>query len=328
MEEGDGTMGYGGPEKRNPLRRKGEEGVWRPLELDPPTDGEDKLRGAPETFGCFDALRRLVYQRTGLFLGEQKRTPLHRHVRDRMRALDLDREERFVNYLRFFDPQGEEFQILINRVTVNETYFFRDFSQLQSFAEGCLPELATGCRKGGRQELRILSAGCATGEEPYTLAIILMEMLEEESLSFEIVAVDIDDGVLENARRGRYDRRAVKDVPKVYLDRYFDRVGESYLLRSEVKRRVRFLHGNLSDARDVERWGTGFDTIFCRNVLIYFDDEARQRAVERFFHLLRPGGYIFLGHAEPLSRISNNFRVRRSKGMVLYQKPHPGREKP
>lgn len=315
------------PEGRFSLQRNGEGAVERSAEEPRSASSVEALRGASDAFQCFSALRHLVYQRTGLLLGEQKRAPVQRHVRDRMRVLDLDREERFVNYLRFFDPQGEEFQRLINRVTVNETYFFRDFPQLQSFAEGCLPELVAGCWQVGRQELRLLSAGCATGEEPYTLAIILLEMLEDPSPAFEIVAMDIDDGVLECARRGRYDRRAVKDVPKRYLERYFDRMGEHFLLRDEVKRRVRFLHGNLSDPRDVERLGAGFDAVFCRNVLIYFDDEARQRVVERFFHMLRPGGYIFLGHAEPLSRISDRFRVRRSRSMVLYQKPHPGRER-
>lgn len=297
---------------RPPGPRGGEPGVGGP-------------RKPPEDFRCFEEIRSFVHRHTGIFLGDQKRMQVFRHVRERMGVLGIDREERFINHLRFFDPQRKEFQVLINRVTVNETYFFRDFPQLQSFAEDCLPELVAGCRRGGRRGLRVLSAGCATGEEPYTLAIILREMLEEEGLPFEVVAVDINDSVLERARRGRYGRRAVKDVPKAYLDRHFHRVGEHFVLRDETKRPVSFFLGNLADPQDMGQLGPDFDVVFCRNVLIYFDDEARQRMVEQFFHHLRPGGYIFLGHAEPVSRMSSRFRVKRSRGMVLYQKPSFGR---
>lgn len=276
-------------------------------------------------FREFTELRKLIYAKSGIYLGDEKVYFLRRRVEKRMEELGIEDPQEYVDYLRFFDRQGRELHKLVEEVTVNETYFFREFPQLQAFAEHCLPEVLERKRKGlFTSRLRILSAGCSTGEEPYTLAIILREMVDDlESFSPRIVAVDIDGRVLEKALKGVYEARSVKDVPKVYLERYFEKVeSDKWRVMNSVRELVSFEQVNLADYDGVLRFGmSSFDFIFCRNVLIYFSEEVRRRVVESFYTLLQPGGYIFLGHSESLSRISTAFTLRRRGGYLVYQKP-------
>jgi len=169
--------------------------------------------------------------------------------------------------------------------------------------------------------LRIWSAGCSTGEEPYTLAIILLEMIEDlNHWDVEILATDIDEVVLKKARLAAYGERSVKDVPGEYLTRYFDTRsnGTFYLVRG-VKRMVRFEHINLFDRNRLREKG-GFDFIFCRNVLIYFDDVSRKQVVDHFYVALNSGGYIFLGSSESAGRINTAFKVKKAGDYLIYFK--------
>jgi chemotaxis protein methyltransferase CheR len=166
----------------------------------------------------------------------------------------------------------------------------------------------------------VFSAGCSTGAEAYTLAIILKEMLDNFSQWDVIIkAVDIDEQVLAAARRAIYDNRSVKDVPDLYLKEYFTSYGlDQYAVKPEIKEMVLFEHVNLMDRRAL-RCETNYDFIFCRNVLIYFDDNSRKQVVDKFYTMLNRGGFIFLGHAESLSRISTAFKIRRMNGHIIYQ---------
>jgi chemotaxis protein methyltransferase CheR len=167
----------------------------------------------------------------------------------------------------------------------------------------------------------VWSAGCATGEEPYTLAIILKEMTENqpERITAQVYATDINTAVLEAARRGCYGARAVREVPPQYLSRYFVREGDSWCVVEPLKEMVHFQHLNLLDRTQMRRM-RGFDAIFCRNVLIYFDDAARREVALHFYDALVPGGFIFLGHAESMSRITPVFKLRRFANAIIYQK--------
>ncbi len=205
----------------------------------------------------------------------------------------------------------------MNQLTVNETYFFREYDQLKCFAEEALPELAAGVRNGER--LRVWSAGCSTGEEAYTLAIILFEMLGDDGLDFEVHATDINSEVLAKARLGVYEQRSVRDVPLVYLEKYFTGAGGRYAVVPRLKEKVRFYQVNLKDRSQMVRM-RGFHAIFCRNVLIYFDDLGRREVALSFYESLLPGGFIFLGHSESMSRILPVFRVRKFKNAIIYQK--------
>lgn len=269
----------------------------------------------------FIKLRNLIYERTGISYEENKIYYVKKRLQQRMQAGGFEDIEEYIKYLKLFDGNGREFQELINLLTVNETYFFREFNQLQLFAEDCLDEVVEAKRRTGGSTIKILCAGCSTGEEAYTLAIIVREMLEDfRRWSVLIKAIDIDENVLARARKGIYDSRSVKDVPPAYLKRYFaqPQSGE-YVIRPEAKELVLFEHHNLMDRRAL-RNEEGYDFVFCRNVLIYFDEVSRKQVVDRFYSLMNPGGFIFLGHSESLSRISSAFKIRRINEHLVYQR--------
>jgi chemotaxis protein methyltransferase CheR len=139
--------------------------------------------------------------------------------------------------------------------------------------------------------------------------------------SFSITAVDIDYRALEKAKQGIYDERSVRDVPQVYLEKYFTKTSKGFVVRDEVRRFVTFRKVNLSDREALLALGRDFDFVFCRNVLIYFSDDSRRRVVETFYAMMNPGGYIFLGHSESLSRITSAFELKRMGGDLVYRKP-------
>jgi chemotaxis protein methyltransferase CheR len=220
----------------------------------------------------------------------------------------------YLNYLRFHDS-GRELQELINLLTVNETYFFREYSQLKCFAEEALPVLMAGAPQ---RHIRVWSAGCSSGEEAYTLAIILVEMLAGTGFTFQVLATDINTSVLKAAERAVYGERSVRDVPDVYKQKYFQKEGGWYAVCPEVKSKVSFSYLNLADDW-TSRMGN-LHAIFCRNVLIYFDDLSRREVALKFYRALVPGGFIFLGHSESMSRIAPIFKVRRFNHAIIYQK--------
>lgn len=269
----------------------------------------------------FIKLRDLIYERTGISYEENKIYYVKKRLQMRMDQGQFQRIEEYIKFLKHLDRNGREFQELMNLLTVNETYFFREFSQLQVFAEACLPEVIARKEKEGKRSLKIFCAGCSTGEEAYTLAIILREMLEDfPRWDVLVKAADIDENVLVNARKGIYDQRSVKDVPPAYLRNYFTKPGPGqYALNQEVKDLVLFEHLNLMDRRAL-RLEENYDFVFCRNVLIYFDDISRKQVVDKFYTILNQGGFIFLGHAESLSRITTAFKIRRMDEHIVYQK--------
>ena len=263
---------------------------------------------------------RLIYDRTGVWFEENKRTFLWRRIQERIGALGLSGINEYFNLL-YSGRSEKEWQSFIDCITINETYFFRDFPQLAAFAEQVLPQVAKAKEGRGDFRLRLWSAGCASGEEPYTLAIILREMLPRPpAWNIEILATDINSRVLSQARRAVYDSRSVRDVPPEYLERYFVLTPQGYALKAEIKKMVDFFHLNLFDGQAAAEL-KDFDFIFCRNVLIYFDDASRQRVVETFYRALRSGGYIFLGHSESVGRISGKFKMSRLDGHIVYYKP-------
>lgn len=268
----------------------------------------------------FISIRNLIYDRTGMHFGDNKIYYFKKRLQKRMEANDLTKVSEYLRLLKFLDKDNREFQELINLITVNETYFFREFSQLEIFAEVCLTEIVEKKIAKGDRTLRVFSAACSTGEEPYTLGIIIKEMLEEYG-DFEVFikGVDIDENVLRVGRQGIYDSRSVKDVPPSYLERYFTKpaVGK-FAVKPEIKDLVVLEHLNLMDRRAL-RFEKNYDFIFCRNMLIYFDDLSRKQLVEKFYAMLNKGGFIFLGHAESLSRISTAFKIRRMNGYLVYQ---------
>ena len=269
----------------------------------------------------FTVIKEFIYKHAGIDISEGKLYFLKKRVLQRVKAKEMDSVEEYMKYLKFFDKEKKEMNDLINAVTINETYFFREFNQLQAFGECCIEDVLI--KNKGKKNIKILSAGTSSGEEPYTLAIIINEILEGEDIEFEIIGIDIDDNMLEKAQKGIYGLRSVKRVPPRYLEKYFDKVGldeEEYKIKSFIKEKIKFRKVNLSDKEELLRIGRNFDFIFCRNVLIYFDQESKKRVIENYYKMMNYDGYIFLGHSESLFRITTAFKLKKMGGQLVYQK--------
>ncbi|AWM36398.1 Chemotaxis protein methyltransferase [Gemmata obscuriglobus] len=273
----------------------------------------------PEEFAL---IRDLIYARTGLMFEDKKRLFLAPRVSRRVRAARCSGPRDYYHLLRYSDPDGREFQELVDEVTTNETYFFRDYPQLEFFANEVLPRVADAKRAARDHSLNVWSACCSTGDEPYTLAIILAACLDDFSRwDVKLVGTDIDTKVLATARAAVYGERNVKDVDPSYLGRYFVPTRGGYRVADPIRRMVAFERVNLVDDDRMSRQ-RGFDFIFCRNALIYFDDASRKRVLASFHDALRPGGFVFLGHSESVGRISRAFEpVQFGPGGVAYRKP-------
>jgi chemotaxis protein methyltransferase CheR len=259
-----------------------------------------------------------LYQRTGMVYGESKRYYIERRIGDRMRATG---ELRFTDYFQRLKSEPAELEAMINAFTVNETYFYREEHQLRCLSRSILPELIRGKAPGDK--IRIWSLPCSTGEEPYSIAIWLLENWPMvDAYNVEIIGSDIDTAALEAARRGVYGERALARLPADVADRYFHpaRAGGDREILDDLKESVTFTPANLMEGSTLMGQGP-FDVIFCRNVLIYFDDAARARAVDNLFTALRPGGYILLGHTESMARITDRFLACRFSDAVVYRRP-------
>jgi chemotaxis protein methyltransferase CheR len=268
-----------------------------------------------------DELGRLcefLYRRTGMSFDEAKRPYIQRRVTERMRATGTAGFAAYFARLR--GDIGDEVEHFVNAFTVNETYFYREEHQLRCLTNSLLAE-CTRARRHDRT-LRIWSAACATGEEPYSIAIWLLENWPQvDEWNIEIVASDIDTSVLEAARQGLYGPRALMRLPPGLVARYFHQEQDTqWRVIDDLRQSVAFRPVNLVQTDQAGALGR-FDVIFCRNVLIYFDDASRRLAAENLYGHLLPGGFICLGHSESMSRISPLFDVRRFDDAIVYQRP-------
>jgi chemotaxis protein methyltransferase CheR len=268
----------------------------------------------------FEKLSQQIYQKLGLYFDDKKMYFLKTRVAKRMAALGMGDPKEYIFMVGYADPEGVEMQALANLITTNETYMFREYEQLQAFANHCLPEVLSVKQSLGKKTLRIWSAGCSSGEEPYTLAMIIQEVFPQaQSWDCEIVATDIDENMLRKVMAARYGQRAVNDVPEEYRQKYLIANGDEYIVRPRTAALVQTLHLNLNN-RMAMRAMRGFDFVFCRNVLIYFDDLSRKSVVDHFYNALNPGGYIFLGHSESVGRMTAAFQLRRFEDHLVYRK--------
>jgi chemotaxis protein methyltransferase CheR len=262
-------------------------------------------------------LCEFLYRRTGMAYGEAKRYFIERRVADGMaRAGSRD----FGAYLALLRAGGPEAEKLINSFTVNETYFYREEYQLRCLSRALLPAIVARKQPGGL--VRIWSVPCATGEEPYSIAIWLLENYPAvDAYHIEIVGSDIDTAALDEARQGCFGERALSRLPAALHDRYFgaSRRGMRQIIQ-DLRESVRFSAVNLVDGVAMAAEGA-FDVIFCRNVLIYFDTASRLLAAEHLFDALLPGGFICLGHTESMTRISPRFATLRLEDAVVFQRP-------
>lgn len=267
----------------------------------------------------FERFRDFFYRKTGIYFDDSKRYFVDKRLLERMRATGHTSFRSYFTFMRF-QASGEELQRLIDLMTVNETYFFREEYQFRCLVGPVLDEVME--RKAPGEPVRIWSIPCSTGEEPYSIAIWLLEHWPPiERVDVEILASDIDTQALEKARAGVYGRRSVQRLPQAVLRRHFEPLPDGrWRIARELREAVDFRRVNLANPGDTRPYRR-IDVIFCRNLLIYFDDASRRQAAEVFYDALNPGGFVFLGHSESMSRISSLFRVRRFADAVAYQKP-------
>jgi chemotaxis protein methyltransferase CheR len=261
-------------------------------------------------------VRRFIHRATGMMFGQAKAYYIERRVLARMAAAAAPT---LACYLARLEEDGAEAQALVNSFTVGETYFFREPAQLELLSRVLLPEATAALEPGGK--VRLWSMPCATGEEAYSLAIWLLDHWRMvDAYHVEIVGSDVNTEALELARAGRYGPRAVERLPRTALEAYFEpQAGGGRRLIADLRESVIFTSANLVDPVSMAAQGR-FDVIFCRNALIYFDEEARRRAIDLLHARLNPGGFLCLGHAESLNGISDRFRARRLAGATVYQR--------
>jgi len=265
-------------------------------------------------------IRDFIYKTTGLYFSDDKKSYIQKRLKIAMDNLGITD---FWEYLKRIETDRNTFNKLLELITTNETYFFRDIPQLDMFSKYVLPELLNRKANKGDFRLKIWSAGCSTGEEPYTIAIILKERLEYfDDWDIEILGTDISERVLKLAQDAVYMPRSLKDVPEYIKLKYFNfsSSDKMYKLKDEIKKMVTFRYLNLYDDSKMKLM-RNFDIIFCRNVLIYFDEESRKRVVEYFYDALNPGGYIFLGHSESILRITKAFEIVYFDSNIAFRKP-------
>ncbi|KAB1072684.1 protein-glutamate O-methyltransferase CheR [Methylobacterium planeticum] len=265
------------------------------------------------------------YRRTGILFTPAKRYFVERRLAGRM--TDTGSRSFPIYFARLRADLDGEVESLINALTINETYFFREDHQLRCLSTSLMALVTTGKAPGDR--VRIWSMPCATGEEPYSVAIWLLENWPDvDRFEIEIVGSDIDTRALAAAESGRYGERALMRLSPDIVDRYFEPeptdLGPAWRIIADLRASVRFSPCNLMDAAAMAAQGR-FDVVFCRNVLIYFDDASRRVAADNLYDNLVPGGFICLGHTESMSRVSPLFRVCRYTDAIVYQRPMEGK---
>jgi chemotaxis protein methyltransferase CheR len=268
------------------------------------------------SFDDFDTLRRLIHERCGIWLGDNKVTFLKVRLTERLRARNISSAQEYYYFLKYDAHGYEEMGRLIDAITVNETWFFREMGPIQAWREEVLLDLT---KRGGR--LRLWSAGCATGEEPFTLAMLLLDAHPATAVErFEILATDISQHALETARAGVYDPYSLRHAQPRWLEKYFRSApGGKQALCKQVRQLVRFERANLVEPTQV-RHVQGMDVVLCRNVIIYFDERSRRTALDNIHAALKPGGYLLLGHSESLAHTVTPFEIARVNGRIMYRK--------
>jgi chemotaxis protein methyltransferase CheR len=276
-----------------------------------------KMQGQQEfpfTTRDFERVRTLVHGYAGISLADSKHNLVYNRLTRRLRTLGF---ESFEAYLSFVEGPGkeEEFTHLINAITTNLTFFFREYHHFEFLQQELFPQLLV--KNAQQKKIRIWSAGCSTGEEPYSLAIVAKESIPA-GWDVRIDASDLDTNVLQTGQQGVYAMESLKDVPEARIKRWFMRGSGAnsglVKVKPELQEIIKFQQVNLMLDWP---WSEPFDLIFCRNVVIYFDKPTQQKLFSRYYNQLKPDGHLFIGHSESLYKVSDQFKLL---GKTIYQK--------
>lgn len=269
----------------------------------------------------FKKFRDFIYEQCGISFTENKKYLLEGRIAKRLEAHNLETFDDYFRLITSSSAAREELPSLFEVVTINETYFFRNPPQFEALEQVILPEILTARQSQGNKKIRIWSAASSSGEEAYTISMMILERIKPQfpGFTFEIVGSDINTAVLEKARSGVFKEYSVRNMPAHYLNKYFTRDGDKYILTPEVRNQVKFMCVNLYDTPTM-RTMTGFDVIFCCNVLIYFDTVAKQQVVADLYDALNKTGYLFIGYSESLHGVSKAFKLVHFPKTIAYKK--------
>jgi len=270
----------------------------------------------------FRLIRDLIYSHCGLYFDNDSKYLLEKRLVRRLSPHQLKSYREYYHFLRYDRKRDQELSDIMDVLTTNETYFFREAFQLKAFTDEIIPELKSRKERKQDQTLRIWSAGCSSGEEPYTIAMLLLESGIFANWRVEIIGTDISHRVLLQARKGMYGKSSFRTTDDLYVHRYFQHQDGTFKVADDVRGLVTISHLNLLDQNRLMLLGK-MDVIFCRNVIIYFDQAAKKKVIDSFYKSLSEGGFLLLGHSESLMNISTAFILRHLKNDMVYQKPEP-----
>ncbi|MGK2905683.1 MAG: CheR family methyltransferase [Desulfuromonadales bacterium] len=268
----------------------------------------------------FRLLRDFVHQHCGLHFTEDSRYLLEKRLARRLQQHGLKSFKDYYYLLRYSPNRDQELSEAIDLLTTHETYFFREDFQLRTFVEDILPEVRKRKEREGQKTLRIWSAGCSSGEEPYTIAMLLLDQSWLRSWRVEVIGTDISHRVLQMARAGVYADTSFRNTGLLQKRRFFSAYEGKLRVNDEVRSLVSISHLNLFDSSQSALMGK-MDAVFCRNVIIYFDQAGKRSVINNFFQRLHPGGFLLLGHSESLINLSTAFQLRHFQYDMVYQKP-------
>lgn len=267
----------------------------------------------------FRLIRDFLSDTCGIYFDDKMKYKLEERLNRRLKLYHMKDFREYYRFLRYSEKRNDELREIMDILTVNETYFFREQEQLAAFSKEILPELKE--KNKDKKKINIWSAGCSTGEEPYTIAMLILEDGGFNGWKINILGTDISERVLKVAREGVYKKNSFRTTSLYFINAYFQKqLNEDQKISDKVKRLATFSHLNLFDPLKIKFIGE-MDVIFCRNVFIYFNRDARKKAIENFYEILVEGGYLLLGHAESLINISTAFRLQHLKNDIVYQKP-------
>ncbi|MFP4543547.1 MAG: CheR family methyltransferase [Candidatus Kapaibacterium sp.] len=254
----------------------------------------------------FKRIRDYIYKNIGINLTEQKKALLMGRLQKLLRKYSFVNFEEYYNFV-VQDKSGKALSELANSISTNHTFFYREYDHFEYFKDTALPEISRLMKARGENDIRVWSAGCSSGEEPYTLVMLMMEYFGKayNELKAGVLATDISETALQKAMAGVYASERFGNMPKKYISRYFRKKGDNYEVTPEVKKEVTYRKFNLMVPRFPFK--KQFDVIFCRNVMIYFDEPTRENLVSKFYDFTAPGGHLFIGHSETIKKSSTKY---------------------
>ena len=269
----------------------------------------------------FENWRQLIYQNCGIYFQDNKKYLLESRLLKRINYLGLDNYEDYFKYIMDSINGANEKKYLYEAITINETYFFRNQPQLDALIKTIIPEIVEKQGKENRAKIKIWSAASSSGEEAYSIAISIADLIAPRytNMDFEIVGTDISYAVIESAKQGIYKEYAIRNTPAYYLKKYFTINGNNYHVKEEIKKHVSFRLVNLYDITAMKSM-FNFDIIFCANVLIYFDMNSKIKVVNQLYNSLNKGGYLFIGYSETLHNVSKAFKLLSFPKTIGYKK--------